>query len=333
MKNNMTATTPTSGAADLRAEVAMIDAAMVEMTNITPPLKRSECARLLRAALAAGQATAAQQGVVEALSGVQELTAAPAIGDELRDTLVAVSAAIAERDDRTAQKMIREILAASPTPPAEQQAIAPETEFPVSEHGVAITTESGAVYAELPQPDSWFHFTPQYWGNKLRDFADATHALRASHGQAPAGESLRTDALCDLSYSNGLKAGWNYCASDDLAGFERAQKIGTEALRTLKSATAQPAPAAVAGCTRSHPHENMDSACRAKAAIAEMRSKAARGAEATAHDLDRFVVMLTSAPTTRPSPAAQGDALESEYQRGYRQGYEQRDAEVRGALV
>jgi len=48
--------------------------------------------------------------------------AAPAIGDELRDTLVAVSAAIAERDDRAAQKMICEILVASPTPPAEQQA-------------------------------------------------------------------------------------------------------------------------------------------------------------------------------------------------------------------
>ncbi|EKD98785.1 MAG: hypothetical protein ACD_23C00274G0004 [uncultured bacterium] len=59
--------------------------------------------------------------------------------------------------------------------------------------------------------------------------------------QAPAGESLRTDALCDLSYSHGLKAGWNYCASDDLAGFERAQKIGTEALRTIKSPTAQAA--------------------------------------------------------------------------------------------
>ena len=47
---------------------------------------------------------------------MQALSAAPAIGDELRDTLVAVSAAIAERDDRAAQKMIREILAASPTP-------------------------------------------------------------------------------------------------------------------------------------------------------------------------------------------------------------------------
>lgn len=35
------------------AEIAMIDAAMVEMANITPPLTRSECARLIRAALAA----------------------------------------------------------------------------------------------------------------------------------------------------------------------------------------------------------------------------------------------------------------------------------------
>ena len=67
---------------------------------------------------------AARKAVIEALSGVQALSAAPApaIGDELRDTLVAVSAAIAERDDRAAQKMICEILAASTTPPAEQAA-------------------------------------------------------------------------------------------------------------------------------------------------------------------------------------------------------------------
>lgn len=103
---------------------------------------------------------AARKAVIEALSEVQALSAVPAVGDELRDTLAAVSAAIAEQDDRAAQKMIREILAASPAPPAEQQ------------------TQPGAVYAELPQPDSWFHFTPQYWGNKLRDFADRTHALR-----------------------------------------------------------------------------------------------------------------------------------------------------------
>lgn len=33
--------------------VAAVDAAMVEMTNITPPLRRSECERLITAALAA----------------------------------------------------------------------------------------------------------------------------------------------------------------------------------------------------------------------------------------------------------------------------------------
>ena len=40
-----------------------------------------------------------------------------------------------------------------------------------------------------------------------------------------------------------------------------------------------------------------------------------------------------SAAAPLPSPAARGDAPESEYRRGYRHGYEQRDAEVRGALV
>ena len=67
-------------------------------------------------------------------------------------------------------------------------------------------------------------------------------------------------------------------------------------------APSQAIPAAAAGCTRSHPHENMDSACRAKAAIAEMQNMAARGAEATTHDLERFVAMLAVAPTTQPAP-------------------------------
>lgn len=39
------------GAAPLpRDETAMVDAAMAEMSNIHPPLRRSECARLIRAA-------------------------------------------------------------------------------------------------------------------------------------------------------------------------------------------------------------------------------------------------------------------------------------------
>lgn len=41
---------------DERAEfVGMVDAAMVEMSNIHPPLKRSECERLIRAALESKQ--------------------------------------------------------------------------------------------------------------------------------------------------------------------------------------------------------------------------------------------------------------------------------------
>ena len=42
-------------------EIAMIDAAMVEMANIHPPLKRSECQRLIRAALSAAPAPQAQE--------------------------------------------------------------------------------------------------------------------------------------------------------------------------------------------------------------------------------------------------------------------------------
>ena len=39
-------------------------------------------------------------------------------------------------------------------------------------------------------------------------------------------------------------------------------------------------------------------------------------------------------PTTHPADSVQEDAArESEYRRGYRHGYEQRDAEVRGAMA
>lgn len=147
---------------------------------------------------------AARKAVIEdlreALGGVQTLSAAPAIGDELRDTLVAVSAAIAERPDRAAQKMICEILAASTTPPAEQQA------------------QPGAVYAELPQPDSWFHFTAQFWENKLRDFADRTHALRkqAAPKAAPGEQNTVPAEWLEQAY----REGWAACRDAETIGEE-----------------------------------------------------------------------------------------------------------------
>ncbi len=102
----------------------------------------------------------------------------------------------------------------------------------------------------------------------------------------------------------------------------------------------QGAPAAVAGCTRSPPHENMDSACRAKAAIAEMQNMAARGVGATVHDLERFVSMLTAAlvEALHPAPSATahvGDSLFeswfSEYNSAHRGTKQQmRDAYAAG---
>lgn len=72
-------------------------------------------------------------------------------------------------------------------------------------------------------------------------------------------------------------------------------------MSTQKQDLRTAAQANAAGCTRSHPHENMDSSCHAKSAIAEMQSMAVRGAEATAQDLERFVSMLAAAPTTQPA--------------------------------
>ena len=98
--------------------------------------------------------------------------------------------------------------AASPTPPAEK----PQPHYSRlhdadAVHGKQLSVyskppaeqqaQSGAVYAELPQPDSWFHFTAQFWENKLRDFADRTHALRmeqAAPKEAP-GEQFDSEGF------------------------------------------------------------------------------------------------------------------------------------------
>ena len=51
--------------------VAAVDAAMIEMTNIHPPLRRSECERLIRAALSVGT----------------EVGAAPSLGEQFINNL------------------------------------------------------------------------------------------------------------------------------------------------------------------------------------------------------------------------------------------------------
>ena len=89
------------------------------------------------------------------------------------------------------------MLAASPTPTAEQQA------------------EPGAVYAELPAPTASIGTDDAWHEAAMRDFADRTHTLRASHGQAPAGaaqaDSVQEDAaryrfIRDVPYSDDVRS-------------------------------------------------------------------------------------------------------------------------------
>ena len=112
--------------------------------------------------------------------GVQALSAAPAIGDELRDTLVAVSAAIAERDDRAAQEMFREILAASPAPPAEQQA-APKAEPGVGNSGFDYKTAADFLNGKTVSDEAVRKFVAaSRWAHDERAALSAT--LLAMHG-------------------------------------------------------------------------------------------------------------------------------------------------------
>ena len=61
--------------------------------------------------------------------------------------------------------------------------------------------QQGAAYAALPtsyagrvyEEGFLIGTCPLYTADQLRDFADATHALRASHGQAPAGAGEPTE--------------------------------------------------------------------------------------------------------------------------------------------
>lgn len=63
----------------------------------------------------------------------------------------------------------------------------------------------GGAYAELPAPESYGTRNgridpaqPLFTGDDMFDFADATHTLRASHGQAPAAATIPHATLADM---------------------------------------------------------------------------------------------------------------------------------------
>ena len=197
---NFTAT-PTSGAADLRtAAQAVVDRWDTPLWKDVPAT--AEYIGRLRAALAAGQATAAQAAVQDDLITIRK----PTTSAEMLWLLKLAHLVISDVD-KTLEKTF------APAQPAAQQGVAyaalPDEGEPWRGHkfkevqrgcwrcdcGKTIkevtsdqsTPASGGNYPVMPKrytvdDDGEELFTAE----KMRAFADATHTLRASHGQAPA---------------------------------------------------------------------------------------------------------------------------------------------------
>ena len=224
-------TTPTSGAADLRtAAQAVVDRWDTPLWKDVPAT--AEYIGRLRAALAAGQATAAQ---VVVPAGWNIVPTEP--------TQAMLDAVVTSMDDfllgKEAEKQYREdwaaMLAAAPAQQAAQPGAAyaalPDEGEPWRGHkfkevqrgcwrcdcGKTIkevtsdqsTPASGGNYPVMPKrytvdDDGEELFTAE----KMRAFADATHALRASHGQAPAETGNSVSAQTDSVQEDAARYRW-----------------------------------------------------------------------------------------------------------------------------
>ena len=124
---------------------------------------------------------AARKAVIEALSGVQALSAAPEAIAKLRHLYQnMVNGAV--RDTASAKRIAEGLLAPAiaaferATPPAAQ---ATTTEAVTTKAGVTTGAALGDVYAELLEPDATTYGLGAVWNrHSMRGFADRTHALR-----------------------------------------------------------------------------------------------------------------------------------------------------------
>ena len=192
------------------------------------------------------------------------------------------------------------------------------------------TPASGGNYPVMPKrytvdDDGEELFTAE----KMRAFADATHTLRASHGQAPAGATLyqimaAAKELHAINHPTG-EPEWGalrQCEIDALRRrAERILKAAAPTAPSTPSSTAQQASAHVL---------HLVQAAFAEVAMAYPKAFALHKVGLA----DTAVRKALAAYTPQTADSVQEDAArESEYRRGYRHGYEQRDAEVRGAMA
>ncbi len=143
------------------AETAMVDAAMTEMQHIVPPLTRTQCSRLVRAAMEAIGDTAAAAAERPAARGTGKQAEARKAAEALA-TLIEEAQGHAIAIPPMAATALRTVLHA--TPPAREK-----------------------VYPLLPTPDHSVDGGTQtfYRPDQMRRYADDTEALRdasAEHG-------------------------------------------------------------------------------------------------------------------------------------------------------
>ena len=195
--------------------------------------------------------------------------------------------------------------------------------------GQATAAQQGVAYAALPEyginTASHAHFRVLgFTADQMRAFADATCALRASHGQAPAdakalaeadrraGEAERILATCKENVMrfeqvrSRMKYQWG---ADQRVSFD---EVWDEALALKKAA--QAAPQAADSVTAPAPPPECETE-----------------AEKRAFAFGWFKALESE--RMKADSVQEDAARESEYRRGYRHGYEQRDAEVRGAMA
>ena len=209
------------------------------------------------------------------------------------------------------------------TPPAEQQA------------------QPGAVYAELHEPDATTVGLGAVWNrHSMRDFADRTHALRMQ--AAP--KAAPGDAIDEAMRERDDAEDFIDALLDEVLGHERPEWSNLygradalndvqERMTSLHKPAVDKAWGQFQSAMAAPQQEAQEPALFVSAKqLADLAdpSHATGGSYLPARKTRAglFTQPLYAAP--QPAPAL---LSESEYKRGYRDGYEHRDAEVRGALV
>ena len=137
---------------------------------------------------------------------------------------------------------------------------------------------TGAVYAELHEPDATTVGLGAVWNrHSMRDFADATHALRASHGQAPQQSGVGNSGFDHKT------------AADFLTG----KNVSDEAMRKF-----------VAASRWAH-----DDRASLQATLQSVRNELASREAEIALLKTALMNAEEAAPTTQPSPALPDNAI------------------------